>query len=300
MSGDPEAAVRRRPARQGQHHAVQRAAARAARGLPELPGRAARPGLHGGRGRRPAEDRARGRRQAADRHRRRSARSRARGDQVMTQIFKLSHENANNLVPVLRPLISPNNTINANPGNNSLVITDYADNLQRIGKIIAAMDTPRGGDVEVITLQHAVAADIAPLVQRLDRHRRHAAARRACPSAAARPARPRCMVDSRSNSLLVRAPNPARMSTVRALIDKLDQPAHGSRRPRQRLGRLPEERRRGEARDRAARGVRRSVAAPRSGGAQPRSTRAVADREPANTPARPPERAARRRRPRRR
>ncbi|MBT9526466.1 MAG: type II secretion system protein GspD, partial [Rhizobacter sp.] len=39
------------------------------------------------------------------------------GDQVLTQIYKLSHENANNLVPVLRPLISPNNTINANPGN---------------------------------------------------------------------------------------------------------------------------------------------------------------------------------------
>jgi general secretion pathway protein D len=29
------------------------------------------------------------------------------------------------------------------PGNNTLVITDYADNLQRIGKIIAAMDVPR-------------------------------------------------------------------------------------------------------------------------------------------------------------
>ena len=56
-----------------------------------------------------------------------------RGDQIVTQIFRLNHENANNLVPVLRPLISPNNTINANPGNNSLVITDYADNLQRIG-----------------------------------------------------------------------------------------------------------------------------------------------------------------------
>ena len=90
-----------------------------------------------------------------------------RGDQVMTQIFKLSYENANNLVPVLRPLISPNNTINANPGNNSLVITDYADNLQRIGKIIASMDTPSGGDVEVIKIQHSAAADVAAMVQRL-------------------------------------------------------------------------------------------------------------------------------------
>src|ERR1700704_5184074 len=90
-----------------------------------------------------------------------------RGDQVLTQIFRLNHENANNLVPVLRPLISPNNTINSNPGNNTLVITDYADNLQRIGKIIAAMDTPAAGDVEVITLKYAVASDIAVLVQRL-------------------------------------------------------------------------------------------------------------------------------------
>ncbi|HEX6722026.1 MAG TPA: secretin N-terminal domain-containing protein, partial [Burkholderiaceae bacterium] len=80
-----------------------------------------------------------------------------RGDQVLTQIFKLNHENPNNLVAVLRPLISPNNTINANPGNNSLVITDYADNLTRIGKIIAALDQPSASDIEVVPLQHGVA-----------------------------------------------------------------------------------------------------------------------------------------------
>ncbi|MFZ2219184.1 MAG: type II secretion system protein GspD, partial [Rhodoferax sp.] len=45
------------------------------------------------------------------------------GNQITTQIFRLNFESANNLVPVLRPLISPNNTINVNPGNNSLVIT---------------------------------------------------------------------------------------------------------------------------------------------------------------------------------
>ena len=90
-----------------------------------------------------------------------------RGDQVITQIFRLDYENANNLVPVLRPLITPNNTINANPSNNTLVITDYADNLQRIAKIIAAMDVPASGDVQVIPLRYAVAIDVAPLIQRL-------------------------------------------------------------------------------------------------------------------------------------
>jgi len=90
-----------------------------------------------------------------------------RGDQVMTQIFKLSYENANNLVPVLRPLISPNNTINANPGNNSLVITDYADNLQRLGRIISALDVSNATDVEILPLRNALASDVAPLVARL-------------------------------------------------------------------------------------------------------------------------------------
>jgi general secretion pathway protein D len=60
-------------------------------------------------------------------------------------------------VPVLRPLISPNNTINVNPGNNSLVITDYADNLQRLGRIIAALDVSNATDVEVMPLKHAIA-----------------------------------------------------------------------------------------------------------------------------------------------
>ncbi len=89
------------------------------------------------------------------------------GGQMVTQIFKLNFENANNLVPVLRPLISPNNTINVNPGNNSLVITDYADNLQRLARIIAAMDVSNATDLEVIPLQHALASDLAPLVARL-------------------------------------------------------------------------------------------------------------------------------------
>ena len=76
----------------------------------------------------------------------------AGGSQIVTQIFRLNFENASNLVPILRPLISPNNTINVNPGNNSLVITDYADNLQRIVRIIAALDVSNAIDVEVINL----------------------------------------------------------------------------------------------------------------------------------------------------
>jgi general secretion pathway protein D len=145
-----------------------------------------------------------------------------RGDQVMTQVFRLNHESANNLVAVLRPLITPNNTINANPSNNTLVVTDYADNLQRIAKIIAAMDTPAGTDIEVIPLQHAVASDLAPIVQRLSEA---GAAPGAAPGAAAGPNS--VAADSAHNALLVRAASPARLATIRALVDKLDRPMEG-------------------------------------------------------------------------
>jgi general secretion pathway protein D len=149
------------------------------------------------------------------------------GDQVLTQIFRLTHENANNLVPVLRPLISPNNTINANPGNNTLVITDYADNLQRISKIISTMDVPASGDVEVITLKHAVASDIAVLVQRLsDGGGTGGGIIPGLPGGGGGAAS--VLVDQRSNSLLVRAPNPARLAAIRALVDKLDKPVQAA------------------------------------------------------------------------
>ena len=154
-----------------------------------------------------------------------------RGDQVMTQVYRLTHENANNLVPVLRPLISPNNTINANPGNNTLVVTDYADNLARIGKIITAMDVPAAGDVEVIPLKYAVAADIATLVQRLTDSAGGATGQPGGPAVAGvvgGAAGASVMTDPRSNSLLVRAPNPSRLASIRALVDKLDRPSQGT------------------------------------------------------------------------
>jgi len=144
------------------------------------------------------------------------------GSQITTQIFKLNFESANNLVPVLRPLISPNNILNANPGNNSLVITDYADNLRRIAKIIAALDVANATEVEVLTLKHAIAVDLAPLVLRLIDSSTAAAA----PAGQADTSFKTTLVaEPRSNTLILRAANPARVALVKSLIDKLDQPA---------------------------------------------------------------------------
>ena len=144
------------------------------------------------------------------------------GSQIATQIFKLNFENANNLLPILRPLISPNNTINVNPGNNSLVITDYGDNLRRISQIIAAMDVSNATDVEVISLRHAIAVDLAPMVLRLIESGGGVSA---APGGQTDGSFKTTLVaEPRSNTLILRAANPARLALAKSLIDKLDQP----------------------------------------------------------------------------
>lgn len=130
--------------------------------------------------------------------------------QVATQIFHLKHEAATNLVPVLRPLISPNNVINANPDNNTLVITDYTDNLLRMGKIIAALDGQTNSNLDVVPLRYTIATDIAAMVNRL------------MEQGATTPLV--VLADSRTNTLIVRAPSEARESLAKSLIAKLDQP----------------------------------------------------------------------------
>jgi general secretion pathway protein D len=139
--------------------------------------------------------------------------SRARGDQIATQVYRLQHESAANLTAVLRPLISPNNSIMADPGNNSLVVTDYADNLRRLSKIIAALDAPAVGDLDVVPIRNAIASDVATLVTRLME-----------PSAGGDAGRVTVLADPRTNSVVVRAPSVARANMAKTLIARLDKP----------------------------------------------------------------------------
>ncbi|UMR32157.1 type II secretion system secretin GspD [Massilia sp. MB5] len=138
-----------------------------------------------------------------------------KGDQVATQVFHLNYEAATNVVTVLRPLITPNNTINANPGNNTVVITDYADNLKRLSKIIAALDAPAATDLDVIPVRHAIASDLATMINKLME-----------PGAGSGgdSGKVTVLADPRTNSLVLRAPSAARANLAKSLIAKLDQP----------------------------------------------------------------------------
>lgn len=133
------------------------------------------------------------------------------GGEIATRTFALRYENAAALVAVLRPMISPDNPISANPGNNTLVITDYADNLDRIARVIASVDTPAGMDTDVVKLQQGIAVDVAAMV---------------APLLDAQGAEPGqkvvVMADPRSNSVLLRSSSPGRTRLARQLVEKLD------------------------------------------------------------------------------
>ncbi|MDE2259151.1 MAG: type II secretion system secretin GspD [Betaproteobacteria bacterium] len=137
------------------------------------------------------------------------------GDQIITQVFRLKYESANNLVPVLRPLIAPNNTITAYPANNTLVITDYSGNLRRIAHIVAAIDAPLAGDVDVIPIKYGLAIDIAAIINRMS----DTAAANTDPSI-----RTVAVPEPRTNSILLKAATVIRAQQIKSLIAKLDTP----------------------------------------------------------------------------
>ncbi len=141
----------------------------------------------------------------------------ARGDQVITQVFELHNESANNLLPVLRPLISPNNTVTAYPANNTIVVTDYADNVRRIAQIISGVDSAAGAQVQVVPLRNANAIDLAAQLQKmLD------------PGAIGNSdatLKVSVTADPRTNALLLRASNASRLAAAKRLVQQLDAPS---------------------------------------------------------------------------
>jgi general secretion pathway protein D len=144
----------------------------------------------------------------------------ASGAKIATQIFNLQHASANALVPILKPLISANNVITANTATNSLVITDYSDNLQRLAQIIAASDLPTATDIEIIPVKHGIASDIAALALKLS----EGSGATAVAAAADAGFKTTIIPDPRSNSIILRSANQARNSLLKSLIERLDQP----------------------------------------------------------------------------
>ncbi len=142
------------------------------------------------------------------------------GDQLVTKVIPLRYEAAAPMVGVLRPLVSPNNSVLAFPGSNALVITDYAENMKRLERVILSLDQPPAGEPLMVRLKNASALDMVPMLNKLLVEGQTAGA---VPGGDAMQ-KVTLVADSRSNSVLIRSDNPGRAERVREFIEKLDVP----------------------------------------------------------------------------
>ncbi|WP_455219777.1 secretin N-terminal domain-containing protein, partial [Kaarinaea lacus] len=90
-----------------------------------------------------------------------------KGDESVTRVIEVEHVAAAQLVPILRPLVPPQGHLAAYPQSNVLIVSDRASNIDRILKIIKRIDQPTSGEIEIIQLQYAAAADLVRVLTTL-------------------------------------------------------------------------------------------------------------------------------------
>lgn len=135
------------------------------------------------------------------------------GGQIVTQVYVLKYESASLLINVIKPLLSPNSVISAYSSSNALIVTDYADNLNKIVQLINKIDRPSQAENVLVRLKYASAVEIAQTINKLMSEG----------SSAADPTRRILAVaDARSNAIILQAENQSLITRAANLIEQLD------------------------------------------------------------------------------
>jgi len=135
-------------------------------------------------------------------------------DELITQVIAVHNVNAAQLVPVLRPLMPQAAHMAAYPNGNILILSDRASNVSRMMRIIERIDQEGDNEVDIISLQHASAAEVVRVVNTFF-------AQQSQQEGGGAPSR--VIADDRSNSVLVGGEKSLRLR-IKALIAHLDTP----------------------------------------------------------------------------
>jgi len=133
------------------------------------------------------------------------------GNSLITQIVEIKHISAAQLIPLLRPLIRQQGHLVAYPTNNTLLIYDNANNVNRLLKIIRRIDQPNDEDIEVLVLEHATAIEVARIISSLGRQQN------------TKTQTTNIIADNRTNSVLISGDKATRLR-LRTLVTHLDTP----------------------------------------------------------------------------
>ncbi len=137
-------------------------------------------------------------------------------ERFATEVFQLRNIDAASAAETIRPLVGAQGQVLANPGANSVVVADFADNLARIRALIGRIDVDRTG-FEVITLENSSAREIAAVLQTV------LAPPGGQPGSGMVSVTP---VES-SNSIVLRG-DPSAMARIRPLVEDLDRRAESA------------------------------------------------------------------------
>jgi general secretion pathway protein D len=145
------------------------------------------------------------------------SRGKRAGGEMVTRVFSLRHESAPQLQAALRSLVGPNGTFSADASSNTLIVTDYADNLASLEQVISSLDVPSVDEPVLIPLRYVSAKELAALVTRVF-----------APMPGQAPGGGidllQIAVDDRSNSLIVRGRDRSLVGKVQNLAATLDVP----------------------------------------------------------------------------
>lgn len=136
-------------------------------------------------------------------------------DELVTQVIAVRNVSATQLVPILRPLIPQYGQLAAYPSSNMLIITDRANNVNRMMKIIERIDRTSDDEIEVVQMQNATAAEIVKVVNSLS------TGAGTQPAEGGQPLK--VVSDDRTNSILLSGDKSARLR-IKTLIAYLDTP----------------------------------------------------------------------------
>lgn len=138
-----------------------------------------------------------------------------RNAELVTRVLEIKHVPAVQLVPILRPLIPQQGHMAAYSPSNILIISDHADNIKRLEKIIAGIDKPEGNELEIIPLKNASASEVVKVLTALSNSTQN--------SKQPNNARPVLVADERTNSIIIGGDKSSRLR-IKSIILNLDTP----------------------------------------------------------------------------
>lgn len=140
-------------------------------------------------------------------------------DRIITQLIRLRYANPDELKKLFAPLISKSSVIVSYPPSGMLIVTDVLSNIERLMRIIGAVDVVGvGEEISVIPLEHAAAET---LIKPLTTIFQTGAAAAQKGAAAIKPTI-KIVADERTNSLILAA-SEYDTERIRQLINILDQ-----------------------------------------------------------------------------